>query len=105
MNESYCLSSFITILFQANDLILNKLKEQQSVFVAVNAFTPIANNVYQLQWYEETHDQSGKLLEKEKFVGFATIKILAPTNEKSILQNPLGIWITDFSWSKVMTDD
>ena len=91
--------------FQANDLILNKLKEQQSVFVAVNAFTPIANNVYQLQWYEETHDQSGKLLEKEKFVGFATIKILAPTNEKSILQNPLGIWITDFSWSKVMTDD
>lgn len=85
--------------------MLHKVKEQQSVFVIVNAFTAVSNNVYELQWVEETHDLSGKLLAKEKFVGFVNIKVATPTNEKSILQNPLGIWITDFSWSKVMTDE
>ena len=98
-------NKFDQYFMSADNTMLNKLKEQQSVFVVVNAFTPVSNNVYQLQWLEETHDQSGKLVAKEKFVGFATIKILAPTNERTILQNPLGIWITDFSWSMVMSDE
>lgn len=89
----------------SENTVLNKLKEQQSVFVVVTSFTPVSSNVYELQWAEETHDPSGKLVIKEKFVGFATIKIVPPNHEKSILQNPLGIWITDFSWSKVMTDE
>lgn len=92
--------------FTSNDNpIFSKLQNLQSVFVVVTSFTAINNNVYQLQWLEETHDQTGKLITKEKFVGFATIKISPPVHEKTILQNPLGIWITDFSWSKVMTDE
>ena len=98
-------NKFDQYFMSPDNTMLNKLKEQQSVFVVVTAFTSISNNVYQLQWVEETHDRSGKLIAKEKFVGFATIKILPPTNEGSILQNPLGIWITDFSWSRVMTDE
>ena len=98
-------NKFDQYFMSPDNTMLNKLKEQQSVFVVVNSFTPISNNVYQMQWVEDTHDPSGKLLTKEKFVGFASIKIVPPTNEQSILQNPLGIWITDFSWSKVMTDE
>lgn len=108
LNEAYSFltpktaNKFDNYFVSEDNSILHKIKEQQSVFVAVNSFTLVSNNVYELRWIEETHDSSGKLLTKEKFVGFATIKIAPPTQEKSILQNPLGIWITDFSWSKEM---
>lgn len=83
---------------------LNLLKSGYSKTVAVNSFTQVTTNVYQLQWLEETFDTGGVVITKEKFTGFATIKILAPSSEQSILQNPLGIWLTDFSWSKVMDE-
>ena len=79
--------------------ITNKL-EESTTFVTVTAFTKVANNTYQLQWQEDTHNDSGKLLDSSKWVGFATITISPPTSEQSILQNPLGIWLTDFTWSK-----
>ena len=85
--------------------IMYKLKEQQTVSVAINSFTAVSSNLYQIQWTEETHDLAGKLISKEQLVGFATIKIVSPVSEASILQNPLGIWITDFSWSKAMSDE
>lgn len=87
------------------DATLNMLKAGHSKTVAVNSFTQVTDNCYQLQWVEETYDSGGVLLTKEKFTGFATIKIVAPTQEPSILQNPLGIWLTDFAWSRVMTDE
>lgn len=77
-----------------------KFEDKQTVFVIVNSFTNVTKNTYQLQWQEELYDKNGKLLETTKWVAFATIQIAAPTSEQSILQNPLGIWITDFSWSK-----
>ena len=76
-----------------------RFKEKQTIAVQINSFTQVTKNTYQMQWFEEVFDVFGHMLESNKMVGFITFAISAPESEKSILMNPLGIWITDFTWS------
>lgn len=78
--------------------------EDKTVDIKLISFSRVTGSTYQLQWFEEVFDAAGHSLFKERMVGFVTTEISAPIDEKSIILNPLGIWITDFTWSKYKGD-
>ena len=68
--------------------------------VAVNAILPISGQSYQLQWTETIRDLHGRVTSTQTWEGTATIAFRPPDNEQTILQNPLGLYITSIDWTQ-----
>ena len=60
----------------------------------------ISKNSYQVRWNESIFNSQGAPVDDYKMTGIFTITYIEPKTEKEILENPLGIYIKDFSWSK-----
>lgn len=57
-------------------------------------------NSYQARWTEEIYGKDGTVKQKYNMAGTFTIEISPPTNEQEVRQNPLGLYITNFSWTR-----
>jgi type IV secretion system protein VirB5 len=90
---------------------LNSLmrKEQEKVSigkdtlsVSLRSVTKVAgaDNSYNIRWTETAYLSDGNVKYIENLFGIFTIDIRPPENEQAIFLNPLGIIITDLSWSK-----
>jgi|SRR5699024_5976297 len=53
---------------------------------------------YQVEWTERVYKESA-LTATHRYTGLFTIKIESPTTQQMVYTNPLGIYITDLSWS------
>ncbi|MBD5657560.1 MAG: conjugal transfer protein TrbF [Candidatus Eremiobacteraeota bacterium] len=68
--------------------------------VAVNTILPISGQSYQLQWTETIRDLHGRVTSTQTWEGTTTIAFRPPDNEQTILQNPLGLYITSIDWTQ-----
>jgi type IV secretion system protein TrbF len=66
-------------------------------FVSMNQIT---NKSYLFQWRETTFIE-GKRTKEQMWSSTITIEISAPKDESVLMVNPLGLWIDDFSFSKL----
>jgi type IV secretion system protein TrbF len=57
-------------------------------------------NSYQVRWEETRYDSSGIAVDRFIMNGVFTIQIDPPATEKTLLANPLGIYISHFQWSR-----
>lgn len=57
-------------------------------------------NTYELEWTEEWRNLQGDLLRKERWKARVTFAVEAQNDEMRIRRNPVGYFVTDFSWSK-----
>lgn len=57
-------------------------------------------NSYELEWTEEWRSLQGDVLRKERWKARVTFAIEAQNDEARIRRNPVGYFVTDFSWSK-----
>ncbi len=74
---------------------------KQTVIVQPISATQVGNsNSYQTRWREYRYNKNGGLMEKYNMSGVFTIEIETPENEKILSVNPLGIFITNFGWSR-----
>lgn len=76
--------------------------ETERVSVEIKSVIPISDNTWQIDWVENKFDTQGHLQGKEEFRGAATIKFVSPKSEAEIFTNPTGLWITEFSWQKIL---
>ena len=76
--------------------------QTEAVSVDVNTVLPASNRSYEVEWTETTRDRSGTVVDTESWKGVFTIAVNPPTDEKLAHVNPLGIYVVDVSWSKVM---
>ncbi|GAB3645132.1 VirB8/TrbF family protein [Ramlibacter alkalitolerans] len=74
-----------------------------TVNVEVASVLPISKDTWQIDWTEERRALDGTLEGKSQWKAIATIKIQPPENEEMARLNPLGIYITQLSWSRVLT--
>lgn len=79
--------------------------QTEIVSIDIKSVLPQTMETWQVDWIETVRSREGKLL-KAPFMmrALVTIKISPPapdTNEEQIRKNPLGIYITDFSWSRL----
>jgi type IV secretion system protein TrbF len=76
--------------------------QTQTVDVDVKAVFATSDKTYEVEWTEVTRTLSGQVRSEERWKGSLTIAVNPPTEERLIRINPLGVYVTSASWSKVL---
>lgn len=75
---------------------------KEKVKVAIKSIVPQNINTWQVEWEEITTNLAAEELSKKTWRGLFTIEQITPTTEEQIMKNPLGIFITDFNFAKIL---
>ena len=73
---------------------------EETISVTPAAIVKMSDKTYQIRWTEDVFSKEGSPKQSYRMTGLITIDFTQPTNEKEIMTNPLGLYISDFSWSK-----
>jgi type IV secretion system protein VirB5 len=79
-----------------------KLAQTETVTVNVRALYASSKDSYEVEWTETTFDLKGEQVGTQNYKGVITISIHPPEDEGLARVNPLGIYVTNVSWSKVL---
>jgi type IV secretion system protein VirB5 len=79
-----------------------KLAQTETVSVNVRALYASSKDSYEVEWTETTFDLKGEQIGTQNLNGVITISIHPPEDEGLARVNPLGIYVTNVSWSKVL---
>jgi len=73
-----------------------KRAEKELVSVEIRTAIPQTDKTWQVEWTESTRDRAGAQL-----VTVTTQDITPQTTDEQLRNNPLGLYVQDFSWSRV----
>lgn len=76
--------------------------QTRTVDVDVKAVFATSDRTYEVEWVETVRGLSGHVQAEERWKGSFTIAVNPPTDERMIRINPLGIYVTNASWSRVL---
>lgn len=77
-----------------------KQAENESVSVQVESVQPISEKTWRIEWHEDHRARDGRMINSQEQQATVSIVISPPSDEATILMNPLGIYIDSFSWSQ-----
>jgi type IV secretory pathway TrbF-like protein len=92
--------TIVTDYFRANQPFERGSRE--TVQVEVNSILANSPHSYELDWTETQRTLDGKPISSDKWRGIFTVAINPPTDEAVLRVNPLGIYLMDITWSKVL---
>jgi type IV secretory pathway TrbF-like protein len=101
LSRSYALTAATATIF-LNDYYRqhSPFGQNRTVAVSVDAVLPVSKQTYQLQWSEDARDLQGRDLATTHWLASLTVAFDPPTDERGILSNPLGLYITGISWTQ-----
>jgi len=77
---------------------------KETVETEIVSVIPQSPDTWQIEWNEKVFDRQGAPISPPyRMRALATVSIISPTDntsEEKIRQNPLGVFVKDFSWSK-----
>lgn len=73
---------------------------KKTVQVNIVVVVPMSENSYQVRWTEEEFTIGSGKKKSKTMTGIFTVIIATPKDEDTLKTNPLGIYFTDFNWSK-----
>jgi type IV secretion system protein VirB5 len=79
-----------------------KRAQTQTVNVEVQSVLPTSDRTYEIEWAETTRDLYGAVIEKARWKAALTIALNPPTDEGAARINPLGIYVTNANWGKLL---
>ena len=74
----------------------------ETVSVDVQSVLATSDRTYQVEWVETVRDMTGQVQSEDHWKGAFTIAINPPTDERVIRTNPIGIYVTNASWTRVL---
>jgi len=74
----------------------------ETVSVEVNSVLPTTDRTYEVDWTETTRDLQGVVTATARWKGSFMIAVDPPTEEATARVNPLGIYVTNATWSRVL---
>ena len=81
-----------------------KRAETETVSVEIDTVLPQTADTWQIDWIETTRDRQGGMKGKpQRWRALVTVYVMAPTadtTEQQIRDNPLGVHVREFSWTK-----
>ena len=80
--------------------LIGPFRAGRVVAVSVDAVLPISQQTYQLQWSEDARDLQGRDLATTHWLASVTVAFDPPTDERGILSDPLGLYVTGISWTQ-----
>lgn len=72
------------------------------VSAEISSVIPVTDKTWQVEWEEVTRSTSGAIINKLRWKANLTLAFNPPTNERQIRVNPVGVFVTDLSWSQVL---
>ncbi len=73
----------------------------ETVNIAIEDTLRLSPDTWQVDWKEVIWSTKGVMKSEEKWRGTFKITMKTPEDKEELIKNPLGMWITHFSWSKV----
>ena len=73
-----------------------------TVSVDVQTVLPASEKTYLVEWTETTRDLQGQVKATVRWKGAFTTAVNPPTDEALARVNPIGIYVTNASWSRVL---
>lgn len=92
--------AFITAFYRGDPP--QKRARTQTVSIDVKSVLPNSDRTYEIEWIETTHDLNGGIVSTDHWKGSFTIALNPPTDERLMRINPLGIYVTNAAWTKVL---
>jgi type IV secretion system protein TrbF len=99
--QSYAVTAATATIF-LNDYYRqhSPFRQPRTVAVSVDAVLPVSSQTYQLQWSEDARDLQGRDIATTHWLASVTVAFDPPTDERGILSNPLGLYVTGISWTQ-----
>ena len=77
-----------------------KIRKGQTVEIILNTALRLEKNSYQVRWTQRIFNKSGELIGSKNYLGVFTIKFGGIKDKETLINNPLGIIITNFIQSE-----
>jgi type IV secretion system protein TrbF len=78
--------------------------QTETVSVEVNSVLPTSDRTYEVEWIETTRDLYAAVKATDHWKGSFSVVINPPTDEQLARVNPVGLYITNVSWAKVLQE-
>lgn len=78
--------------------------EKESVAIEISSVLKQTPETWEIIWFERIWDRDGIQLAQYRMRGLVTVYLMKPstsTTEEDIRRNPLGIYVRDYSWSRI----
>jgi type IV secretion system protein VirB5 len=92
--------TFISDFYRSNPP--SKRAQTETVSVEVNSVLPTSDRTYEVEWVETTRDLYGALKATDRWKGSFSVVINPPQDERQARVNPVGLYITNASWARVL---
>ncbi len=79
-----------------------KRAQSETVSVEVRSVLPTSDRTIEVEWTETTRDLYGAVKSQDHWKAALTIAINPPADERLARVNPLGIYVTNANWGKVL---
>jgi type IV secretion system protein TrbF len=87
--------------FAASDTGLNALPGRGAIArtVEISNILQKSPDTFQIRWLETSY-ANGMKKSQEEWTGLFQVKLIPPRNEGDAFKNPLGVYVTHFTWSR-----
>jgi type IV secretion system protein VirB5 len=92
--------AFISDFYRADPP--QKRAAAETVSVEVRSVLPTSERTFEVEWVETARDLYGAVKGQDHWKAALTIAVNPPTDERMARINPLGIYVTNASWGKVL---
>lgn len=99
LSESSAALNTTNQYYRANDPFKRYSNKRETVAVEIRAILPLGENSWRAEWTEKIFID-GIHTRSEKWSGIFETNVYAPTDVEKIKDNPLGIYITEYSMTK-----
>jgi type IV secretion system protein VirB5 len=77
-----------------------KVAQHQSVSVQIDSILPLSKATWQVRWTEEESGLDGSPVGTTHWEAALDTTIISATSDASILENPLGFYVTQLNWTE-----
>ena len=100
---------FLLVSVQGKSLLAESFKihspakefQEKNRALKIASVLAVSSGVYQVDWFEAEYDKNGQKIAEYPMRGTFKIAWLKPQTEEQIQENPLGIFVDYFSWTKL----
>lgn len=92
--------NFLNEYFRENNPF--KQAEKENIRVKIKSIVPQNINTWQVEWEEVKTALNEEHISTTSYKGLFQIEQITPTTEEQILKNPLGIFIYDLNYAKIL---
>lgn len=78
---------------------------EETVVVDVRQVLPLSGKTWRIEWVERPRSRNGEALPTVHWTGTATVSSSGEINQQTMLDNPTGLYIQDFDWSRDFSGD